>query len=56
LVFVKVTRAPPAGAFFVSVTVQVLEEFAPRAVGLHDNEETRTAAERLTVVLAELLL
>jgi len=36
--------------------VQVLVEFCPRLLGLHDTLDTRTGATRLTVVLAELLL
>lgn len=56
LVFVSVTAAPPAGAPFVKVTVQVLEAFGPRLMGLQASEEIRTEAARLTVALAELLL
>ena len=56
LVFDSVTVAPPVGATLVKVTVQVLEAFGPRAVGLQAREETRTAAVRLMVALAELLL
>jgi len=56
LVFVRVTLAPPVGAAFVSVTVQVLDAFGPKLVGLHAREDTRTEATRLTVALAELLL
>jgi hypothetical protein len=56
LVLVRVTLAPPVGAGWVKVTVQVLEAFCPRLVGLQASEETRTGATRLTVVLAELLL
>jgi len=56
LLFVRVTLAPPVGAGWVSVTVQVLDEFWPRLLGLHDRLETCTEATRLTVVLAELLL
>ena len=40
----------------MSVTVHVLEELGPRVLGLQDNAETKTAAVRFTVVLAELLL
>jgi hypothetical protein len=40
----------------VRVTVQVLEEFGPRLVGLHVSEDTITEATRLTVTVAELLL
>jgi hypothetical protein len=56
LVFVRVTLAPPARAGWVNVTVQLLEAFGPRLVGLHVSEDTRTGATRLTLVLAELLL
>ncbi len=55
-VFANVTTAPPVGAALVKVTVQVLVPFGPRLLGLHDRVDTRTAAVRLTVVLAELLL
>ena len=50
------TVAPPAGAALVRVTVQVLEEFGPRLVGVHAREETSTDAARFMVVLAELPL
>jgi len=56
LVFDKATLAPPVGAAWVRVTVQVLDELGPRLLGLHDSAETKTGATRLTVVLAELLL
>ena len=56
LVLVRETNAPPAGAILVNVTVQVLEAFCPRLVGLQASEDTRTGATRLTVALAELLL
>jgi len=56
LVFDKLTLAPPVGAAWVRVTVQVLERFGPRLLGLHDNAETKAANVRLTVVFAELLL
>jgi hypothetical protein len=49
------TLAPPVGAACVRVTVQLLDEVGPR-LGLHDNADTRTAAVRLTVALAALLL
>ena len=56
LVFVRVTSAPPAGAAFVSVTVQVLEAFGPRLVGLQASDDTSTGATSVTVALAELPL
>ena len=56
LEFERVTVAPPAGAGWVSVTVQVLDELAPMPVGLQVNYETSTVAARFTVVLAEPLL
>ncbi len=55
-VFVNVTNAPPAGATFVNLTVHVLDPFGPKLLGLHESEETSTAADRFTVVFAELLL
>jgi len=55
-VFVSVTSAPPAGAAFVSVTVQTVLEFAPRLVGLQASEDTRTGATSPTVAFAELVL
>jgi hypothetical protein len=56
LLLVRVTLAPPVGAAWVRVTVQVLVEFGPRLVGLQTSEETSTGATRLMLVLAELLL
>ncbi len=56
LVLVSVTAAPPAGAACVKVTVQVLEAFCPRLVGLQASEETNTGATRLMLVFAELPL
>ena len=55
LVLVRVTAAPPVGAGWVRVTMQVLEELGPRVVGLQASEETSTAT-RLMAALAELLL
>ena len=56
LVLVRVTLAPPAGAAFVSVTVQVVEAFGPMLVGLQASDDTATGATRVTVVFAEVLL
>ena len=56
LVFVSATTAPPAGAACVKVTVQVLEAFCAKLVGLHTSDDTNTGATRLTVALAELPL
>ncbi len=56
LVLVNVTAAPPAGAACVKVTVQVLEAFCPRLVGLQASEETSAGATRLMLVFAELPL
>jgi hypothetical protein len=56
LVLVKVTVAPPVGAAWVRVTVQVLEEFGPRLVGLQVSEETSAGATRLMLAWAELPL
>ena len=52
----NVTVAPPVGAAWLSVTVQVVDELAPRLVGLQVTDDTRTAAVRVTLVFAELLL
>jgi hypothetical protein len=56
LEFETVTLAPPAGAGWVRVTVQVLEALAPILAGLQVSEETSTDAARFRVALAELLL
>jgi hypothetical protein len=55
LVFVRVTAAPPAGAAFVSVTVQVPEAFGPKLAG-QVSEDTNTDATSPTVAFAELAL
>ncbi len=54
--FVMATLAPPLGAALVSITVQIVDEFGPRLLGLQATEETSTEAERLMVVLAALPL
>jgi len=53
LEFERVTVAPPAGAGWVTVTVQVLEASAPMLAGVQVIDETSMAATRLTAVLAE---
>ena len=50
------TVIPPEGAAADNVTVQVLEALGPRVVGAQTSEETRTAAERVMLALAELPL
>ena len=53
----RATVAPPVGADWLRVTVQVLEAFAPRLVGLHKTADTVTdGATKLTVAVAELPL
>ena len=56
LEFERLTVAPPVGAGWVRVTVQVLEELDPRLPGLHDSVETNTGARRFMMVLAEVPL
>jgi hypothetical protein len=48
---VRVTEAPPAGAFALSVTVQVAEALGPRLAGLQLNDETPVVATRFTVAV-----
>ena len=55
LLLASVTLDPPAGAVWVSVTVQVLTALCPRLVGPHATPETRTDANRLMVAVFELL-
>jgi hypothetical protein len=52
----RVMLAPPVGAAFVSVTVQVLELFSASEDGLQVSEETATAAVKPMVAVLELLL
>jgi hypothetical protein len=52
----KDTTAPPVGAGLESVTVQELDAFDPKLVGLHASEDISTGATRLMVAGAELLL
>jgi hypothetical protein len=51
LVLESVTIAPPLGAAFVKVTVQVLKESGPRLVGLQVSEDTSTGATRLRLAV-----
>ena len=56
LLFDRVTLVPPLGAACDRVTVQVLDPFDPRLVGLHTSDEMRTVVTRLTLAVAELPL
>jgi hypothetical protein len=56
VVLARVIAAPPVGAGWDRVTVQVVEVFGPRLVGLHDKDETSPEAAKLRVVVAELPL
>jgi len=56
LVLVRATAAPPVGAAWVKVTVQVLKAFGPRLVGLQTSDETSTDAVRVMVALADVPL
>jgi len=51
LVLVRATVAPPVGAAWLSVTVQVLEELGPRLVGLQASDETSAGPSRVMVAL-----
>jgi hypothetical protein len=56
LVFDRLTSAPPAGAGWVKVTMQVPDEFTARLFGVQATVETDTGATRFTLLLAALLL
>jgi hypothetical protein len=60
LEFERVTLAPPVGAARVRLTVQMLEEFGPTLLGLHDKADTATDTDadavRFTLVFVELPL
>ena len=59
LLLERVTLAPAAGAGWLRVTVQVLEAFGPRLLGLQATVEAvkpTITATRFTLVLVELLL
>jgi hypothetical protein len=51
----SVTEEPPAGAFCVSVTVQVLTALWLSVVGLQATPDTSAGAIRLIVTVGELL-
>ena len=48
--------APPAGAAWFKVTVQALEEFALKVVGLHASDVTCTGAVNVMLAVEEALL
>ena len=56
LVFPRVTLAPPDGAAFVKVTVQVLDPFGYRVPWLQASEDTCVDATRLRAAVCELPL
>ena len=56
LLSASATSAPPLGAAFDRVTVQVLDAFGPMLEGLQATDETAVAAVRLSVVFAEVEL
>ena len=53
LLLASVTPEPPAGAAWVSVTVQVLTALPPRELGLVERAETRLGASRLMAAVCE---
>ena len=55
LLLASVTVEPPAGAAWVSVTVQVLTALWLRLTGLHARVDTSAGASRLIVAVCELL-
>jgi hypothetical protein len=56
LVLASVTFAPPTGAAFVSVTVQLVDALDPMVVGLQTSDNTCTGATRLIVAFQVLPL
>jgi hypothetical protein len=54
-VLVSATLAPPVGAAWVRVTVQVLDELGPTLLGLQTTPDTSTADNRLIAAVCELL-
>ena len=55
LLLISVTLVPPVGATWARVIVQVLTALCPRLVGLQATLETSTGANRLIVVVCELV-
>jgi hypothetical protein len=53
---VSVILAPPVGAAFDRVAVQVLDAFGPRMPGAQATDETWTGATRMTVLFTEVPL
>jgi len=56
LLLTRLTAAPPLGAAWVNVTVQVLVAFDFRLVGVHVSEETMTGGTRPIDAVPELPL
>ena len=56
LLFDRMMLAPPVGAACVRVTVQVLEDFAARLLGLQDRVDSDAGAIKVKVLVAELPL
>ena len=55
LLLASVTLDPPAGAAWLSVTVQVLTALGPRLAGVQPSVETKTDTTRPMLVVCELL-
>jgi hypothetical protein len=56
LLFDRIMVAPPVGAACVRVTVQVLEEFAVRLLGLQDRVDSDTGAIKVKVLVTKVPL
>jgi hypothetical protein len=52
----RFTLTPPVGAAWVNMIVHVLEAFCPKVVGLQVSEETFTAAVKVMLAVADVLL
>jgi len=55
LLLARVTAAPPTGAAWVRVMLQVLTELWPRLEGVQARPDTRTCVTRFMVAVCELL-